>query len=384
MSQDLSTSTIIGNNHHHVKRLDDRSESREISCLNLMNKRWKVLTLCEVLDFASQASLDSYVIFFMNLRVCELHSIREAYGLHPVIDIECVGSDFNVKDQMLSFDDYMLLTVSDINRANDFNKLISLKIVYSRYRILIFCQEPLYCLTKVSIDEDFLISGNSSFWHLKELGAESIDHVRIDIGREQGCSNIDSTLYKILDALIVRLGVFITEFELRARDCIGWENTLYVGGTGSFFQSMSIARQELIALQNVVKPKTELLKKLKRHSILGENCKSYLSSLISRCRAQAVRLETVSNLLKTASDTYAASVEESLAIHSIRLNAVMKHFSAIATIFLPLSLIGSLFGMNVEIPMAGDKSLWPFSVIVASCVCLFFFVILYFKNRDWI
>lgn len=357
MSQDLSTSMITGNNHYHVRQLDDHSENREISCLNLTNKRWKTFTLCEILDFTSQSSLDSYVVFFMNLRVCELRSIRKAYDLHPVIDIECVGSDFNVKDQILSFGDYTLLTISDINRANDLNKPISLKIVYSHCRILIFCQEPLYCLTKVSADEDFLISGSSSFWYLRELGTEATGHVRIDIGREQGCSDIDSALYKILDALVVRLETFIVEFEIRARDWVRWENTLYVGGTGSFFQSMSIARRELIALQNVVKPKTGLLKKLKRHSMLGENCQSYLSSLISRCRAQAVRLETVSDLLKTASDAYEASVEESLAVHSIRLSAVMKHFSAIATIFLPLSLIGSLFGMNVEIPMAGDKSL---------------------------
>jgi len=63
----------------------------------------------------------------------------------------------------------------------------------------------------------------------------------------------------------------------------------------------------------------------------------------------------------------------------------MKRFSAVATIVLPLTLISSLWGMNIEVPGQtwGLGLLW-FGLIVAVMCCWFCLAMIWFKKNRWV
>jgi Mg2+ and Co2+ transporter CorA len=55
-------------------------------------------------------------------------------------------------------------------------------------------------------------------------------------------------------------------------------------------------------------------------------------------------------MLTTAEQIFQVTVDDTMTGLSQKMNNAMKHFSAIATIFLPLNLVAGLFGMNVLVP----------------------------------
>lgn len=89
-------------------------------------------------------------------------------------------------------------------------------------------------------------------------------------------------------------------------------------------------------------------------------------------------------MLDTAEEIYSVTVDDTLTVLSQKMNDLMKTFSAIATIFLPLNLVAALWGMNVIVPGQTDEEDWPFIVICLICAVSFVGAMVYFKKQDLI
>ena len=79
---------------------------------------------------------------------------------------------------------------------------------------------------------------------------------------------------------------------------------------------------------------------------------------------------------------YVTQVRESYQAEvDISLNNIMKVFTVITAIFLPLSLIAGWYGMNLRMPEYG----WPYSylMVIALSVAVVAFCIGYFKKKNW-
>ena len=55
-------------------------------------------------------------------------------------------------------------------------------------------------------------------------------------------------------------------------------------------------------------------------------------------------------MLDTAEQIFSVKMDDTMTGLSQKMNELMKKFSAIATIFLPLNLVAGLWGMNVIVP----------------------------------
>ena len=67
---------------------------------------------------------------------------------------------------------------------------------------------------------------------------------------------------------------------------------------------------------------------------------------------------------------------------SHRVNDILRFLTAISVIILPLTLIASLWGMNVGVPGEGDSE--DFFVIVGAMVVLLVAMLTYFRRRGWL
>ena len=61
-------------------------------------------------------------------------------------------------------------------------------------------------------------------------------------------------------------------------------------------------------------------------------------------------LKTSDEMLDTAEQIFSVKMDDTMTGLSQKMNELMKKFSAIATIFLPLNLVAGLWGMNVIVP----------------------------------
>ncbi|MGD2015975.1 MAG: CorA family divalent cation transporter, partial [Desulfobacterales bacterium] len=68
---------------------------------------------------------------------------------------------------------------------------------------------------------------------------------------------------------------------------------------------------------------------------------------------------------------------------SNRMNEVMKVLTIMATIFIPLTFIAGIYGMNFEF-MPELKWRWSYPVLWVLLVVIFLFLIFWFKKKKWL
>jgi magnesium transporter len=67
---------------------------------------------------------------------------------------------------------------------------------------------------------------------------------------------------------------------------------------------------------------------------------------------------------------------------SHRVNDILKALTAISVVVLPLTLVASVFGMNVAVP--GEGSIEAFWIVVASMVAMLVGMLWFFRKRGWL
>ena len=87
-------------------------------------------------------------------------------------------------------------------------------------------------------------------------------------------------------------------------------------------------------------------------------------------------IETLREMVSACLDIYLSSV-------SYRLNAVMRVLTVITTIFMPLSFIASIYGMNFE-HMPELKSEWGYPVVLVVMLAVGIIMLVLFKNKRWL
>jgi magnesium transporter len=65
-----------------------------------------------------------------------------------------------------------------------------------------------------------------------------------------------------------------------------------------------------------------------------------------------------------------------------RVNEILRVLTAISVMVLPLTLIASIWGMNVGVPGEGDNA--DFYVVIAVMVLILAGMLAYFRKREWL
>ncbi|MGN6558181.1 MAG: CorA family divalent cation transporter, partial [Solirubrobacterales bacterium] len=74
--------------------------------------------------------------------------------------------------------------------------------------------------------------------------------------------------------------------------------------------------------------------------------------------------------------------EANESVISHRLNDILRVLTSISVVILPLTLIASIWGMNVRVP--GQDNLTDFYVIIAVMAAILVGLVVYFRKRGWL
>jgi magnesium transporter len=83
-------------------------------------------------------------------------------------------------------------------------------------------------------------------------------------------------------------------------------------------------------------------------------------------------------------DRITSLLDANLAIVSNQLNSIMKILTVIATIFMPLTFITGLYGMNVDLPHFGAGGVTMFWILMGVMIGIVGMMLFYFRRRGWI
>src|SRR5512141_781298 len=136
-------------------------------------------------------------------------------------------------------------------------------------------------------------------------------------------------------------------------------------------------KRDLLLLHWAIWPLRELVATLQRepHECVSDATQVYLRDLYDHVIQIIEIIETYREIASDLTDTYMSSV-------SNRMNEVMKVLTLIGTIFIPLTFIAGVYGMNFHYFPELDQ-VWAYPAFWIICVVLALGMLLFFRRRSW-
>lgn len=153
------------------------------------------------------------------------------------------------------------------------------------------------------------------------------------------------------------------------------------------------ARRQIVSLQRQLKPKMEVTRSLSdRYTrIFGSATLSttqlYLRDVQDHLLTMLSNLDHYASTLDRSHANYLAQINIELAEASNRMNLTVKKMSGIAALVVPISLVASIWGVNVAVPGQPATS-WrdygPFFIMLLIMTVLTALIYVYAKRKQWL
>jgi magnesium transporter len=155
------------------------------------------------------------------------------------------------------------------------------------------------------------------------------------------------------------------------------EEDIFEGRSEEVVRDISNSKQEIINFRKVIRPQRAVLRDLERtkQRYLAEDLEVYFDDIVDASERIWDMLENFKEVIEALEDT-----NESVLSH--RVNEVLRVLTAFSVIILPLTLLASVFGMNVDFPFEG--SVGGFWTIIGVMVVVLIAMVGYFRRRGFL
>jgi magnesium transporter len=158
------------------------------------------------------------------------------------------------------------------------------------------------------------------------------------------------------------------------------EDEIFEGRGADVVRDISNVKQEIINFRKVIRPQRTVLRDLEnaKQPFLappGGELDIYFDDIVDSHERIWDMLENYREVIDGLEDTNEAVI-------SHRLNDVLRVLTVISVVFLPLTLIASIFGMNVRVP--GEGSVGAFWLVLGVMVAVLVGMVAFFRRRGWL
>lgn len=245
--------------------------------------------------------------------------------------------------------------------------------------------ESLFIVARMVDGLDALETEQLSFFLLKQVlvsfqerAGDCWEPIRQRIRTHRGriCdSGADYLLYALLDAVI---DSYFPVIERVADEVDALEDAIIDNPSRELMGKIHQMRGQLLALRRAIRPHREMINELIRDSLpsVQGDTRVHLRDCYDHIVQVLDAVDTYRELTSDMRDFYLSSV-------SNNMNEVMKVLTIISTIFIPLSFVAGVYGMNFDfMPELKWRYGYPLALVLMTSVALGF--VYYFRLRRWI
>jgi len=155
------------------------------------------------------------------------------------------------------------------------------------------------------------------------------------------------------------------------------EGDVFEGRSEEVVRDISNVKQEIINFRKIIRPQRSVLPDLERTKAryLSGDLDIYFDDIRDASERIWDMLENYKEVVEALEDT-----NESVLSH--RVNDILRVLTGVSAILLPLTLVASIWGMNVRVP--GEGGLGGFFAVLAGMFALFVAMLWYFRRRGWL
>jgi magnesium transporter len=181
--------------------------------------------------------------------------------------------------------------------------------------------------------------------------------------------------HDILDALVDNIMPTIDEIDEKTT---GIQNEALQDPRKETLESIIQIKRSIVALDRVMLPRREILGSLSRgdYPLVGEQAQVYYRNIYDHLLRIEMLIRDLSDIVESALSTYLSSV-------SNRMNEVTKALTLIATIFIPLTVIAGIYGMNfLNMPELHWR--YGYFTILGVMAIIGISLAIYFRRKKWL
>jgi len=285
-------------------------------------------------------------------------------GLQDIALIERLGARFGI--DRLTLED--LLNTTQRPKLDEFKNYVFLIV-----NVLGYQKDGI----TLDIEQISFVLGSNFVLSFQEIEGDTFDSVRQRLQKSSGLlrnRSADFLLYSLLDTIVDNY--FEIMEKLSEKIEILEEKMLYGGHYGGINEIYAL-KKELTRVRKSIYPLREVIAALDRNDsrILAADTKWFIRDIYDHT------LQVIDHI-ETFRDTASALIELHMSNVSNKMNEVMKLLTVISTIFIPLTFIAGVYGMNFEnMPELkwhyGYFEVWGVMIVIAIGM------IYYFKRKEW-
>ncbi|HON92500.1 MAG TPA: magnesium/cobalt transporter CorA [Sedimentisphaerales bacterium] len=279
-----------------------------------------------------------------------IEKIGKAYDLHPLIleDIATAGQrpKFDNYDKYI----YIVLKMLTYNYANHAIESEQISIVFG---------------------SNFVISFQEN---VGDIFNPIRDRIRLAKGRIRKMGS-DYLAYSLIDAIVD--GYFVI-LERIGEQIDGLEDELIERPTEGLPRQIHALKREMMSLRRSVWPLRELINAMQRDEspLISSQTRIYLRDVYDHTVQIIDTIEGFRDVVAGMLDVYLSSI-------SNRTNAIMKVLTMIATIFIPLTFVAGVYGMNFRY-MPEIEWRWGYPAVLLLMLIIAAIMVAYFRRRRWL
>jgi len=285
-------------------------------------------------------------------------------GVHEVKIIEEIGKHFNLHPLILED----IVDTDQRPKIKDFGDYI--------FIIL----KMLYCDKKsntIRVEQVSLILGKNYIISFQEREGDVFsfirERIRNNIGRIRK-SGADYLAYSLIDAIVDN---YFTIIERLDEEIENLEDKVIIQPNPSNVQAIHKLKRDLIFLRKSVWPLREVISFLEKGEspLVLKSTNIYLRDVYGHTIQVMDTVETLRDVISGILDIYLSSI-------NTRMNEIMKMLTIIATIFIPLTFITGIYGMNFQY-MPEVKWFWGYPAVLLGMSIIGIVMVIYFKRKKW-
>jgi magnesium transporter len=283
--------------------------------------------------------------------VAIIESIGTMFGIHQLVLEDILNTHQRPKFE--EYDDYLYIVLKCLLSENE-----DFSVSYEQISILVL-KNFVFVFKEKTDDLLYPVQQmiRTSKGRFRSLGADYLTYTILDTVVDQNFILIDS-----LDAAINSL----------EDDLLGPEpgqDTL---------KTIQRLKRELISIRRHISPVRELMTAILRSEseLIHEKTHLYLRDVFDHTIRIIELIESYRDILSGLLDIYMSSV-------SNKMNEVMKVLTVCASIFIPLTFIAGIYGMNFEY-MPELEWKWAYPALWAAFITIPAVLLVYFKKKKWL
>jgi magnesium transporter len=220
--------------------------------------------------------------------------------------------------------------------------------------------------------------GHRTVLTLQESPGDVWDGIRQRIqspGSRLRANDASFLVHSLLDAIVDACFPILEFYGDRLEDV---EAEVLVNPTPASIQNIHSLKRELLLLRRAVWPMREVISSLQReqHPCMSDATRTYMRDVYDHTVQIIDIVETYREMATGLTETYMSAMSQ-------RLNEVMKVLTIIGTIFIPLTFLAGVYGMNFR-HLPELEWIWGYPMFWTVCVVTAVTMIAWFRRRQWI